>query len=106
MENDSGDIRRSPTPHDLTFKQFLTHPETARDFMQLHLPADLQALCDFSTLKRFMSAGARLTPGPPAGWMISTGPRLLKDFTAARFRWWTLRSFPTMTLWSTAAWRR
>ncbi len=41
--------RRGPTPHDLTFKQFLTHPDTARDFMQLHLPADLQALCDFST---------------------------------------------------------
>ncbi|SUB71534.1 putative transposase [Pluralibacter gergoviae] len=51
MENDSDDIRRSPTPHDSTFKQFLTHPDTARDFMQLHLPADLQALCDFSTLK-------------------------------------------------------
>lgn len=43
--------RRGPTPHDLTFKQFLTHPDTARDFMQLHLPADLQALCDFSTLR-------------------------------------------------------
>jgi len=41
----------SPTPHDLTFKQFLTHPEIARDFMQLHLPADLQNLCDFNTLK-------------------------------------------------------
>ena len=40
-----------PTPHDLVFKQFLTHPETARDFMQLHLPAELQAVCDFSTLK-------------------------------------------------------
>ncbi len=41
----------SPTPHDLAFKQFLTHPATARDFMQLHLPAELQAVCDFSTLK-------------------------------------------------------
>jgi len=41
----------TPTPHDLAFKQFLTHPDTARDFMQLHLPAELQAICDFSTLK-------------------------------------------------------
>jgi len=40
-----------PTPHDLAFKQFLTHPETARDFMRLHLPAELQAVCDFSTLR-------------------------------------------------------
>jgi len=39
------------TPHDLIFKQFLTHPETARDFMQLHLPAELQVVCDFSTLR-------------------------------------------------------
>jgi len=41
----------APTPHDLAFKQFLTHPDTARDFMQLHLPAELRAICDFSTLK-------------------------------------------------------
>ncbi|MCS3431320.1 putative transposase YdaD [Klebsiella sp. BIGb0407] len=41
----------TPTPHDLIFKQFLTHPETARDFMQLHLPAELQAVCDFTTLR-------------------------------------------------------
>ncbi|MBJ3814953.1 Rpn family recombination-promoting nuclease/putative transposase [Shimwellia pseudoproteus] len=38
------------TPHDLAFKQFLSHPATARDFMQLHLPAELQAICDFTTL--------------------------------------------------------
>ncbi|WP_416414158.1 Rpn family recombination-promoting nuclease/putative transposase [Pantoea sp. App145] len=43
--------KATPTPHDLVFKQFLTHPETARDFMQLHLPAGLQAVCDFKTLK-------------------------------------------------------
>lgn len=41
----------TPTPHDLAFKQFLTHPETARDFMRLHLPAEFQAVCDFTTLK-------------------------------------------------------
>ena len=44
-------VNGTPTPHDLAFKQFLTHPGTARDFMQLHLPAELQAICDFSTLK-------------------------------------------------------
>ncbi|RRZ86811.1 Rpn family recombination-promoting nuclease/putative transposase [Erwinia sp. 198] len=31
--------KTSPTPHDLAFKQFLTHPDTARDFMQRHLDA-------------------------------------------------------------------
>lgn len=44
-------MKKTPTPHDLAFKQFLTHPDTARDFMQLHLPAELQAICDLSTLK-------------------------------------------------------
>ncbi|CAK6501163.1 ISNCY family transposase ISRor2 (plasmid) [Pantoea sp. Nvir] len=41
----------TPTPHDATFRQFLTQPEIARDFMELHLPAKLRALCDLSTLK-------------------------------------------------------
>ena len=49
--NSKGGKRVTQTPHDLVFKQFLTHPETARDFMQLHLPKQLQALCDLSTLK-------------------------------------------------------
>lgn len=40
----------TPTPHGLTSKRFLTHPCIARDFMQLYLPAKLQAVCDFSTL--------------------------------------------------------
>jgi len=40
-----------PTPHDAAFKQFLTHPPTARDFMQLHLPPALLARCDLKTLK-------------------------------------------------------
>jgi len=39
------------TPHDAVFKQFLHHPDTARDFMQLHLPQYLQPICDFRTLK-------------------------------------------------------
>ncbi|SFY02244.1 Rpn family recombination-promoting nuclease/putative transposase [Pantoea ananatis] len=41
----------TPTPHDATFRQFLTQPEIARDFMELHLPAELGAVCDLSTLK-------------------------------------------------------
>jgi len=41
----------TPTPHDATFRQFLTQPEIARDFMELHLPGELRAVCDLSTLK-------------------------------------------------------
>ncbi|AMB77337.1 MULTISPECIES: Rpn family recombination-promoting nuclease/putative transposase [Pantoea] len=41
----------TPTPHDATFRQFLTQTEIARDFMELHLPAELRAVCDLSTLK-------------------------------------------------------
>ncbi|MGC0946097.1 Rpn family recombination-promoting nuclease/putative transposase [Pantoea agglomerans] len=40
-----------PTPHDATFRQFLSQPDIARDFMELHLPAELRAICDLSTLK-------------------------------------------------------
>ncbi|XTZ39759.1 Rpn family recombination-promoting nuclease/putative transposase [Salmonella enterica] len=48
----ANDDQNSPgTPHDKVFKAFLDQPDTARDFMQLHLPAELQAACDFSTLK-------------------------------------------------------
>ncbi|WP_394551250.1 ISNCY family transposase (plasmid) [Pantoea sp. SGAir0180] len=38
-------------PHDATFRQFLSQPEIARDFMELHLPAELRAICDLNTLK-------------------------------------------------------
>lgn len=41
----------TPTPHDALFKQFLTHPPTARDFLELHLPPTLLRLCDLNTLK-------------------------------------------------------
>ncbi|ECC7613570.1 Rpn family recombination-promoting nuclease/putative transposase, partial [Salmonella enterica] len=41
----------TPTPHDATFRQFLTQPDIARDFMELHLPAELRDICDLSTLK-------------------------------------------------------
>ncbi|CBG87607.1 Rpn family recombination-promoting nuclease/putative transposase [Citrobacter rodentium] len=39
------------TPHDAIFKTFLTHPETAHDFLSLHLPSGLRKLCDLHTLK-------------------------------------------------------
>lgn len=41
----------TPTPHDAAFRQFLTQPEIARVFMELHLPAELRAICDLNTLK-------------------------------------------------------
>ncbi|MDC7867422.1 transposase [Pantoea ananatis] len=41
----------TPTPHDATFRQFLTQPEIARDFMDIHLPEELRAVCDLNTLK-------------------------------------------------------
>lgn len=43
--------KTTPVPHDAAFKAFLTHPDTARDFIELHLPAELRAVCDLSTLK-------------------------------------------------------
>lgn len=39
------------TSHDDTFRQFLTQPDIARDFMEIHLSAELRAICDLSTLK-------------------------------------------------------
>ncbi|MEQ4545167.1 MAG: Rpn family recombination-promoting nuclease/putative transposase [Pantoea agglomerans] len=41
----------TPVPHDATFRQFLTQPDIARDFMELHLPSELRICCDLSTLK-------------------------------------------------------
>ena len=43
--------RAASTPHDAVFKQFLCHPETARDFLAIHLPISLQALCNLQTLR-------------------------------------------------------
>lgn len=43
--------RATSTPHDAVFKQFLSHPETARDFLLIHLPAALCERCDLQTLK-------------------------------------------------------
>ena len=36
--------RMTSTPHDAVFKTFLRHPETARDFLQIYLPASLREL--------------------------------------------------------------
>ncbi|WP_277269039.1 Rpn family recombination-promoting nuclease/putative transposase, partial [Pantoea septica] len=44
-------MKRTCTPHDAVFKTFLAHPRTARDFLTLHLPPELLAICDLSTLK-------------------------------------------------------
>lgn len=44
-------MKTTPTPHDALFKQFLTHTETARDFLQQHLPAALLQSCDLATLR-------------------------------------------------------
>ncbi|MBI0676626.1 Rpn family recombination-promoting nuclease/putative transposase [Citrobacter koseri] len=41
----------TPTLHDAIFKQFLAHPDTARDFLELHLPPALLGVCDLDTLK-------------------------------------------------------
>lgn len=38
------------TPHDAAFKNVLTQPETARDFLQLYLPPELLEICDLDTL--------------------------------------------------------
>ncbi|WP_303039886.1 Rpn family recombination-promoting nuclease/putative transposase, partial [uncultured Escherichia sp.] len=45
-------ISTTSTPHDAVFKSFLRHPDTARDFIDIHLPAPLRKLCDLTTLKR------------------------------------------------------
>ncbi|GAL45556.1 MULTISPECIES: Rpn family recombination-promoting nuclease/putative transposase [Citrobacter] len=39
------------TPHDAVFKQFLYHPDTARDVLDIYLPSTLRELCDLQTLK-------------------------------------------------------
>ncbi|CAM4048940.1 Rpn family recombination-promoting nuclease/putative transposase [Serratia silvae] len=43
--------KTTPTLHDAVFKQFLTHPDTARDFLAVHLPSALLQHCDLNTLK-------------------------------------------------------
>jgi len=42
---------QTPTPHDAVFKTFLSPTQTARDFITLHLPPALLAICDLPPLK-------------------------------------------------------
>lgn len=44
-------MKTTPTPHDALFKQFLAHPDTARDFLQIHLPPSLLHICDLTTMR-------------------------------------------------------
>ncbi|MGX9517287.1 Rpn family recombination-promoting nuclease/putative transposase [Vibrio mediterranei] len=37
--------------HDGLFKSFLTVPETARDFLEVHLPEQIKQVCDLNTLQ-------------------------------------------------------
>lgn len=39
------------TPHDAVFKKFLRHTDTARDFLDIHLPSSLRQLCELETLR-------------------------------------------------------
>lgn len=48
---DGHEKRMTSTPHDAVFKRFLRHPETANDFLTLHLPEAIRQRCDFSTLR-------------------------------------------------------
>ncbi len=43
---------KTPTSiHDGLFKSFLTVPETAKDFLNIHLPAHIKQICDLDTLQ-------------------------------------------------------
>ena len=53
-------MSRPTTPHDALFKKFLGHPETARDFLDIHLPASLRALCDLASLR--LESGSFIEP--------------------------------------------
>ncbi|MDR0701596.1 MAG: Rpn family recombination-promoting nuclease/putative transposase, partial [Azoarcus sp.] len=53
-------MSRSTTPHDALFKKFLGHTDTARDFLDIHLPKPLRALCDLTTLR--LESGSFIEP--------------------------------------------
>lgn len=44
-------MKTTPTPHDAIFKQSLTHQQTARDFLEIHLPPEFRKICDLNTLQ-------------------------------------------------------
>ncbi|GAB81375.1 Putative transposase, YhgA-like [Shimwellia blattae] len=41
----------TPTPHDAIFRQFLSQPQIARDFMALHLPEEVRERCSLESLR-------------------------------------------------------
>lgn len=41
----------SAGPHDAFFRQVMTQPDAARDFLDIHLPQDLRAVCDLNSLQ-------------------------------------------------------
>lgn len=43
--------RATNSPYDAVFKHLLSHRATARDFLDIHLPAPLRALCNLNTLR-------------------------------------------------------
>ncbi|MGS3108060.1 Rpn family recombination-promoting nuclease/putative transposase, partial [Escherichia coli] len=44
-------MAETATPHDVVFKTFLSRVETARDFIELHLPPSLTQICKLDTLR-------------------------------------------------------
>lgn len=44
-------MAETATPHDAIFKTFLSRVETARDFIELHLPPSLTQICKLDTLR-------------------------------------------------------
>ncbi|POB76281.1 Rpn family recombination-promoting nuclease/putative transposase, partial [Vibrio vulnificus] len=43
---------KTPTSiHDGLFKSFLTVPETAKDFLDIHLPLHIKEICNLDTLQ-------------------------------------------------------
>ncbi|WP_145561679.1 Rpn family recombination-promoting nuclease/putative transposase [Yersinia bercovieri] len=44
-------MKTTSTSHDALFKQFMTRQETARDFLDIHLPPALRKICDLRTLR-------------------------------------------------------
>ncbi|MBN0023825.1 Rpn family recombination-promoting nuclease/putative transposase, partial [Pseudomonas aeruginosa] len=43
--------RATNSPHGAVFKHLLSHRATPRDFLDIHLPAPLRALCNLNTLR-------------------------------------------------------
>lgn len=44
-------MAEAASPHDAVFKTFLSRVETARDFIEIHLPQALIKLCKLETLR-------------------------------------------------------